>query len=114
MRQEYHTTDSADLPRIAEKLIRVVDWKWMMGVIGSVIVAGALSYSNYVGMVRTVSDQTAGITRLTAKLDTITDQLNASHEASMKMGFDITRLTDRITAMEAKQNATAAVAAARK
>lgn len=106
----FRQTDVDDLGVAVGRVIRVIDWKWLLGGLIALGAYGVNSYNNYNNLIRTVADQTIIMTRLTTRIEALTDQLSDNKTANMKQDFDILRLKDRIEAVEAKQAAVAAVA----
>lgn len=81
---------------IAEKVFRVVDWKYVMGGVVVVVLWAISQWVNYNALLKETQDQSKLIVTLTTEIKGISEQLNKTQTENLKQDFEITRLKDQV------------------
>lgn len=85
-------------------VLRVVDWKWLAGILAGVIFWGANQWVQYNELIKSNILQSAEIVKLVAKIEAMSTQLNDNKADNMKQDFEIVRLKDNQITMQAQIN----------
>lgn len=87
-------------------MLRTIDWKWLLGIVGVVCIWGANQWVQYNSLIDSNKLQTAAILRLTATIELQTSHLAALDTDNLKQDFAISRLKERVDALDAWRSST--------
>ena len=99
-REEYIMTNRKD-DDIIPKVIRAVDWKWMLGICGGMLVWAVTQWVNYAGLIKGVEGMEKSFTALTVEVKQISEQLTNLKIADLKHDGEIARLKDQVSDIQA-------------
>lgn len=95
---------------IATKVLRVVDWKWFLGLIIAVVGWAIGSWVNYNQLLSSVDTMSKGFTALTVEIKSISQELTNLKITDLKHEAELARLKDQVAEIQswkqAKQNGT--------
>lgn len=95
---------------LATKVLRVVDWKWFLGLCGFVAAWAISQWINYNALLTRFDTMSLGFTSLVTEVKQISEQLTSLKIADLKHDGEIARLKDQVTEIQAwkqsKQNGT--------
>lgn len=95
---------------IVNSVFRVIDWKWLAAIILAICAWSINQWVQYNALQKSFVDQTASIVKLTAIVESLSIQLNTANTENLKQDFGITRLKERMDAVEAWRNQVQSVA----
>lgn len=89
---------------LVNTVIRVTDWKWLAGIIVAVCAWSVNQWVQYNQLLKEFTVQTTAIIKLTGTVESLALQLNAANTENLKQDFGLTRLKERVDAIEAWKN----------
>lgn len=87
-------------------VLRTIDWKWLLGIVGVVCIWGANQWVQYNSLIDSTKNQTAAIQKLTTTIELQTSHLATLDSDNLKQDFAISRLKERVDALDAWRSST--------
>jgi len=86
---------------IVPKILRVVDWKWFLGICGIVVIWAISQWVNYNALLKEFEVLSKNFTSLTLKIDGVSEQLTNLKIVDLKHESEIARLKDQVSDIQA-------------